>query len=62
MSAGDAARFGPRPGRDSIGVEDARSPCQHLPAVRFRDANAGWVARLVRAYQPVDVARLIPTW
>jgi D-methionine transport system substrate-binding protein len=61
MNAGDAARFGLRPGRDSIGVEDARSPWQHVLAVRSRDASAAWVAQLVRAYQSDDVARFILT-
>jgi D-methionine transport system substrate-binding protein len=59
MNADDAARHALKPGRDSIGIEDARSPYQHVLAVRTRDANSAWVAQLVRAYHSGDVAHFI---
>jgi YaeC family lipoprotein len=61
MNAEDAARNKLRPGRDSIGIEDARSPYQHVLAVRTRDAKAAWVARLIRIYHSDDVAHFILT-
>lgn len=59
MNADDAAHAGLMPGRDSIGIEDARSPWQHVLTVRSGEANAPWVAQLVRAYHSGDVARFI---
>ncbi|SAK73179.1 metal ABC transporter substrate-binding protein [Caballeronia hypogeia] len=61
MNADDAARNKLKPGRDSIGIEDARSPYQHVLAVRTRDAKAAWVARLIRVYHSDDVAHFILT-
>ncbi|SAK81766.1 NLPA lipoprotein [Caballeronia temeraria] len=61
MNADDAARNKLKPGRDSIGIEDARSPYQHVLAVRTRDAKAAWVGRLLRVYHSDDVAHFILT-
>jgi D-methionine transport system substrate-binding protein len=61
MNADYAVRHQLKPGRDSIGIEDARSPYQHVLAVRTRDANAEWVAQLIRAYHSDDVAHFIFT-
>lgn len=61
MNADDAARNKLTPGRDSIGIEDARSPYQHVLAVRTRDAKAAWVGQLIRAFHSYDVAHFILT-
>nr|WP_244158573.1 MetQ/NlpA family ABC transporter substrate-binding protein [Caballeronia fortuita] len=61
MNADDAARNDLKPGRDSIGIEDARSPYQHVLAVRTRDAKAAWVGQLIRAYHSDAVAHFILT-
>jgi D-methionine transport system substrate-binding protein len=61
MDTDDAARHALKPGRDSIGIEDARSPYQHVLAVRTRDAKSTWVAQLIRAYHSDDVAHFIFT-
>ncbi|WP_088581631.1 MetQ/NlpA family lipoprotein [Burkholderia ubonensis] len=59
LDSGDAARAGLQPARDSIGIEDARSPYADVLAVRDADRAQPWVARLVAAYQSDDVARFI---
>jgi YaeC family lipoprotein len=61
MNAEDAARFRLMPGRDSIGIEDARSPYQHVLAVRTRDAKAAWVAQLIQAWHSDEVAHFMLT-
>ncbi|WP_088581675.1 MetQ/NlpA family lipoprotein [Burkholderia ubonensis] len=61
LDSGDAARAGLQPARDSIGIEDARSPYADVLAVRDADRAQPWVARLVSAYQSDDVARFILT-
>ncbi|WP_088506098.1 MetQ/NlpA family lipoprotein [Burkholderia ubonensis] len=61
LDSGDAARAGLQPARDSIGIEDARSPYADVLAVRDADRAQPWVARLVAAYQSDDVARFILT-
>lgn len=57
----DAARAGLQPARDSIGIEDARSPYAGVLTVRDADRMKPWVAQLVAAYQSDDVARFILT-
>lgn len=61
LDSDDAARAGLQPARDSIGIEDARSPYADVLAVRDADRAQPWVARLVAAYQSDDVARFILT-
>jgi D-methionine transport system substrate-binding protein len=61
MHADDAALHALKPGRDSIGIEDARSPYQHVLAVRTSDTKSAWVAQLIRAYHSDDVAHFIFT-
>ncbi|WP_277185672.1 MetQ/NlpA family ABC transporter substrate-binding protein [Caballeronia sp. BR00000012568055] len=61
MNADYAARHALKPGRDSIGIEDARSPYQHVLAVRTSDTKSAWVAQLIRAYHSDDVAHFIFT-
>ncbi|MDS0859059.1 MetQ/NlpA family lipoprotein [Burkholderia pseudomultivorans] len=57
----DAARAGLQPARDSIGIEDARSPYANVLTVRAADRAKPWVAQLVAAYHSDDVARFILT-
>jgi D-methionine transport system substrate-binding protein len=52
----DAARAGLQPTRDSLGLEDARSPFADVLAVRQADRDRPWVAQLVGAYHSNDVA------
>lgn len=54
-----AARAQLQPGRDSIGLEDARSPWSDVLAVRTRDRGAPWVASLITAYRSEPVKRFI---
>lgn len=61
IDSADATRAGLQPARDSIGIEDARSPYASVIAVRERDRTAPWVAQLVAAYHSNDVARFILT-
>ncbi|MCO8578027.1 MetQ/NlpA family lipoprotein [Burkholderia multivorans] len=57
----DAARAGLQPARDSIGIEDARSPYAGVLTVRDADRAKPWVAQLVAAYHSDDVAHFILT-
>ncbi|RQR49862.1 metal ABC transporter substrate-binding protein [Burkholderia sp. Bp9125] len=57
----DAARAGLEPARDSIGIEDARSPYANVLTVRDADRAKPWVGRLVAAYHSDDVAKFILT-
>ena len=57
----DAARLGLQPARDSINLEDARSPYANVLTVRDADRTKPWVARLVAAYHSDDVAHFILT-
>jgi ABC-type metal ion transport system substrate-binding protein len=61
MNADDAARNKLKPGRNSIGIDDARSPYQHVLTVRTRDAAAAWVGGHIRVYHSDDVAHFILT-
>ncbi|HIH2647553.1 TPA: MetQ/NlpA family ABC transporter substrate-binding protein, partial [Burkholderia cenocepacia] len=47
--------------RDSISLEDARSPYANVLTVRDADRAKPWVAQLVAAYHSDDVARFILT-
>ncbi|MFD1559949.1 MetQ/NlpA family ABC transporter substrate-binding protein [Paraburkholderia silviterrae] len=55
----DAAHMGLQPSRDSIGIEDARSPYANVLTVRDADRAQPWVAQLAAAYHSDDVARFI---
>lgn len=57
----DAARAGLYPARDSLGLEDARSPYANVLTVRDDDRTQPWVAQLVSAYHSSDVAHFILT-
>jgi YaeC family lipoprotein len=59
IDSGDAARAGLYPARDSLGLEDARSPYANVLTVRDSDRTQAWVAQLVAAYQSNDVAHFI---
>ncbi|WP_261314090.1 MetQ/NlpA family ABC transporter substrate-binding protein, partial [Burkholderia dolosa] len=66
--AGGAARPRPPPAgagparpRDSIGIEDARSPYANVLTVRDADRAKPWVAQLIAAYHSDDVAHFILT-
>ncbi|HEY2020567.1 MAG TPA: MetQ/NlpA family lipoprotein [Paraburkholderia sp.] len=61
IDSDDAARAGLYPARDSIGLEDARSPYANVLAVRDSDRTQAWVARLVSAYHSDGVAHFILT-
>lgn len=61
IDSDDAARAGLYPARDSIGLEDARSPYANVLAVRDSDRTQPWVAQLVSAYHSDDVAHFILT-
>lgn len=54
-----AVRAGLLPARDSIGLEDARTPWSGVLAVRDRDRNAAWVQMLVASYRTEPVKRFI---
>ncbi|WP_295958754.1 MetQ/NlpA family ABC transporter substrate-binding protein [Rhodoferax sp.] len=54
-----AGRAGLQPGRDSIGLEDARSPWTDVLAVRGADRSAAWVNTLVASYRSEPVKRFI---
>ncbi|WP_261315088.1 MetQ/NlpA family ABC transporter substrate-binding protein, partial [Burkholderia dolosa] len=55
------ARAGRAPARDSIGIEDARSPYANVLTVRDADRAKPWVAQLIAAYHSDDVAHFILT-
>ncbi len=61
IDSDDAARAGLQPARDSIGIEDARSPYANVLTVRDADRAKPWVGPLVAAYHSDDVARFILT-
>lgn len=61
IGSDDAARAGLYPARDSIGLEDARSPYANVLTVRDSDRDAAWVTQLVSAYHSDDVAHFILT-
>ncbi len=61
IDSSDAARAGLYPARDSLGIEDARSPWQNVLAVRAADRSQPWVAQLSAAYHSDDVAHFILT-
>lgn len=56
-----AARANLYPARDSIGLEDARSPYANVLSVRDSDRDAPWVAQLIGAYHSNEVARFLLT-
>lgn len=59
LDSEQAARIGLLPGRDSIGIEDARTPYADILAVRREDRAQSWVERLVGAYRSEPVKRFI---
>ena len=59
INSDDAAHAGIYPARDSLGLEDARSPYANVLTVRDSDRAQAWVARLVTAYHSNDVAHFI---
>ncbi|WP_423382011.1 MetQ/NlpA family lipoprotein [Burkholderia sp. LMG 32019] len=61
IDSDDAARAGLQPARDSISIEDARSPYANVLTVRDADRAKPWVMQLVAAYHSDDVARFILT-
>lgn len=54
-----AMAAGLQPARDSIGIEDARSPWAGVLAVRRADADAPWLRQLVAVYRSEPVKRFI---
>lgn len=54
-----AAQAGWLPARDSIGMEDARTPYTDILAVRRADRVQPWVATLVESYHSEEVKRFI---
>ena len=54
-----AVAAGLQPARDSIGIEDARTPWAGLLSVRREDREAPWLPRLVAIYQSAPVRRFI---
>jgi len=54
-----AAQAGLLPARDSIGMEDARTPYTDILAVRRADREQPWVTALVEAYHSEEVKRFI---
>jgi len=61
IDSASAQRAGLYPARDSIGMEDARSPYAGVLTVRDADRGQPWVAQLVAAYHSDDVAHFILT-
>ena len=61
IDSDDATRMGLQPARDSINLEDARSPYANVLTVRDADRAKPWVAQLVAAYHSDDVAHFILT-
>ncbi|GAA0751993.1 MetQ/NlpA family ABC transporter substrate-binding protein [Ideonella azotifigens] len=55
IGAEDAMAAGLQPARDSLGLEDARSPYAGVLAVRRQDKDSPWVAQLVAAYHAEPV-------
>jgi len=54
-----AEQAGLRPARDSIGMEDARSPYAKVIAVRAEDRGKPWVGALVAAYHSPEIKHFI---
>lgn len=54
-----AMAAGLQPARDSLGIEDARSPWAGVLAVRSADAEAPWLRQLVAVYRSEPVKRFI---
>ena len=54
-----AAAAGLQAGRDSLGIEDARSPWASVLAVRRVDAESPWLRQLVTVYRSEPVKRFI---
>ncbi|WP_413232001.1 MetQ/NlpA family lipoprotein [Paraburkholderia nemoris] len=61
IDSSDAARVGLYPARDSLGLEDARSPYANVLTVRDGDRAEAWVAQLIGAYHSPEVAQFILT-
>ncbi|WP_345816010.1 MetQ/NlpA family lipoprotein [Paraburkholderia sp. PREW-6R] len=61
IDSDDAARAGLFPARDSLGLEDARSPYANVLTVRESDCTQPWVAQLIASYHSTDVAHFILT-
>ncbi|AJK49512.1 putative NLPA lipoprotein [Burkholderia plantarii] len=59
MDRETAARAGLQPGRDSIGIEDARSPFADVLAVRDADRARPWVRELIAACHSDEIAHFI---
>ena len=45
--------------RDAIAIEDAKSPCANLLAVRPQDKDKPWVAKLAEAFQSPEIEKLV---
>ena len=56
-----AAAIGLEPARDSIGIEDGRSPYANVLSVRATDENAAWLKNFVAIYRSDEVQRFILT-
>jgi len=54
-----AMAAGLQPARDSLGIEDARSPWAGVLTVRRADADAPWLRQLVAVYRSEPVKRFI---
>jgi YaeC family lipoprotein len=61
IDSNTAAHAGLFPARDSIGLEDARSPYANVLTVRESDRTQPWVAQLIASYHSDDVAHFILT-
>jgi D-methionine transport system substrate-binding protein len=56
-----AARHDLAPARDSLGMDDARSPYAGVLTVRSADQKAAWLAELLRVYRSDEVKHFILT-
>ena len=54
-----AMQAGLVPTRDAIAIEDAHGPWANLLAVRTADKDKPWVAKLVKAFQSVEVKSFV---
>ncbi|NBI45514.1 metal ABC transporter substrate-binding protein [Burkholderia sp. ISTR5] len=59
MDRETARRAGLQPGRDSIGIEDARSPYASVLTIRDADRGQPWVGELVAAYHAEPLAHFL---
>lgn len=59
LDFGLARSAGLQPARDSIGIEDARTPFADVLAVHRDNLQAPWLGRLVSAYHSEAVARFV---